>query len=128
MRVIIGGAYNGKRQYVKENLLGKTTHEWFEGELPNSEETHIVLAGLEQWMAQFEGDEDRAIQLVVESLEGRNSIVILTDIGRGIVPIERKDRELRDRCGRLYQRLIEDAEEVIQIWYGIPKIIKERMK
>lgn len=128
MRVIIGGAYNGKRKYVKENLLGQKEFRWFEGELPNSEAENIVVAGLEQWLMQFEGEEERAIQLVVESLMNRNSIVILTDINRGIVPIERKDRELRDRCGRLYQRLMEEAEEVIQIWYGLPKIIKERKK
>ena len=35
-------------------------------------------------------------------------------------------RKLRDACGRLYQRLIAEADEVTRIWYGIAQIIKKR--
>lgn len=124
MRIIIGGAYNGKKAYVKKELLGEQEAEWFEGTLPVGAVENIVVTDLHKWLAQFEGDENSAIQLVMEALANRNSIVILTDISRGIVPMDAKDRELRDRCGRLYQKLMQEADEVIQIWYGIPKKIK----
>lgn len=62
----------------------------------------------------------------MNSLKSRNCIVILTDIGRGIVPMDPEMRALRDSCGRLFQRIMKQADEVIQIWYGIPKLIKKR--
>lgn len=124
MRIVIGGAYNGKKAYVKNELIGKETYEWFAGELPEGTARNVVVTDMEKWMSQFTGDEETAIQYVLASLADRSSIVVLTDISRGIVPIDPKDRELRDRCGRLYQALIAKADEVIQVWYGIPKKIK----
>lgn len=128
MRVVIGGAYNGKRAYVKKWLAeeGITDVEWIAGELPPVSHTMVIVTDLEKWLENFEGDEEVANKLALEALENRKCIVILTDISRGIVPIEPEMRALRDRCGRLYQNMIQAADEVIQIWYGIPKTIKKR--
>lgn len=126
MRVVIGGAYNGKRAYVKSILEkeGIANVPWYEGVLPNSGQEMIVVTDLERWLITFEGEETLAIEQVLQALKNRKSIVILTDISRGIVPMDAETRELRDRCGRLYQKVIGQAEEVIQLWYGIPKKIK----
>lgn len=130
MRVIIGGAYHGKKAFVKKLLVeeGRTDVQWSLGKLPIAGDTPVVVADLERWLEHFEGDEDLANQLVRKALENRESIVILTDIGRGIVPMEPEIRALRDCCGRLYQNIIQAADEVIQVWYGIPKIIKKGEK
>lgn len=56
--------------------------------------------------------------------EQTNLICICTDIGRGIVPLKKEDRKLRDTCGRLYQQLFQKSEKVIRIWYGIPQLLK----
>lgn len=128
MRVIIGGAYNGKRDYVKQQLAkeNRTAVKWVEGELPAAGSAFIVVSGLEKWLANFKGDDAEAVARVMDGLKDRESIVILTDISRGIVPMDAAARALRDRCGRLYQKIMSEAEEVIQVWYGIPKIIKQR--
>lgn len=128
MRVIIGGAHNGKRAYVKTELLqrGMDDYEWFDGLLPSIGNRPVVVAGLEIWLRDCRLDEETAMQEVLNALKNRTAIVILTDVGRGIVPVNADDRTLRDRCGRLNQRLVAEADEVIQVWYGIPKIIKER--
>ena len=128
MRVIIGGAHNGKRTYVKTLLeeQGKNNVQWFEGELPRPGSENIVLAGIEKWLEQCGLGEEEAISRVIQSVENRDAILILTDIGRGIVPISAGQRELRDVCGRLYQRLLAEADEVTRIWYGIAKTIKKR--
>lgn len=128
MRVIIGGAHNGKRTYVKMLLeeQGKDNVQWFDGELPSPGSENIVLAGIEKWLEQCGLGEEEAISSVIQSVENRDAILILTDIGRGIVPISAGQRELRDVCGRLYQRLLADADEVTRIWYGIAKTIKKR--
>nr|WP_255726863.1 bifunctional adenosylcobinamide kinase/adenosylcobinamide-phosphate guanylyltransferase [Sporosarcina sp. ACRSM] len=84
------------------------------------------MAGLEKWLATEDIPEEEAVARVMEVIRNREVIIILTDIGRGIVPIDGKQRQLRDTCGRLYQRLIGEAEEVTRIWYGIPQILKKR--
>lgn len=49
---------------------------------------------------------------------------ICTDTSRGVVPLEKEARQLRDTCGRLYQGLCNEAQAVIRVWYGIPQILK----
>ena len=130
MHIYIGGAHNGKRDYVRKMLEGKDV-QWFEGTLPSTQHPHnsdakVVIAGLEKWLAATDLSEEDAIAFVVERVSGRDVIVILTDIGRGIVPIDAHQRQLRDTCGRLYQRLMAEAYEVTRIWYGIPQTVKKR--
>jgi len=48
----------------------------------------------------------------------------VTDMGRGVVPMEKQARLLRDTCGRLYQALFAEAEQVVRIWYGIGEQLK----
>ena len=128
MRVIIGGAHNGKRTYVKTLLeeQGNYNVQWLDGELPSPGSECIVLAGVEKWLEQCGLGEEEAINRVIQSVENRDVVLILTDIGRGIVPISAGQRELRDVCGRLYQRLLAEADEVTRSWYGIAKTIKKR--
>lgn len=129
MHIYIGGAYNGKRAYVKKRLASRES-DWFEGNLPSESEMRndrmLVLAALEKWLAATVLSEQEAIDQVMEVIGNRETIVILTDIGRGIVPVDAGQRQLRDACGRLYQRLMEEAEEVTRIWYGVPQLLKKR--
>ena len=132
MHVYIGGAHNGKRDYVKKTLANQDS-EWFEGTLPGDSYPHnpdtiqtVVIAGLEEWLAKTAFSEEDAIAQVLDAVSGRDAVFILTDIGRGIVPIDAGQRQLRDTCGRLYQRLIAEADEVTRIWYGIPQLVKKR--
>lgn len=124
MQLFIGGAHNGKRAYVREQTTPNM--KWVDGTLPKRGSEPVVVAGLEKWLQQCKLSEEAAIHQVMIALENREAIVILTDIGRGIVPMDPEQRQLRDTCGRLYQRLFAEADEVTRIWYGIPKIIKKR--
>ncbi len=129
MHIYIGGAHNGKRDYVRMMVVDQEI-QWFEGVLPNcvghSHNSIIVVAGIEKWLAETELQEADAINHVLAAVAGRDAIFILTDIGRGIVPIDAEQRRLRDVCGRLYQRLIAEADEVTRIWYGLAQTIKKR--
>lgn len=126
MHIVFGGAFNGKRKYVKEQMnpeLGR----WLEGELPAPGEP-AVIAGLEQWIRKQlerqcpEQEIVAAIHGLAESAGER--IWILTDISRGIVPIDPLEREWRDVTGRSYQYLFGKAQHITRIWYGIPQTIK----
>ena len=63
MHVIIGGAHNGKREFVQELLteLNEEDISWYEGEIPNPGTDAVVLAGIENWLAQCELSEEKAI-------------------------------------------------------------------
>ncbi len=129
MHVIIGGAYNGKRDYVRTMVEGKEV-QWKRMGTKDacvSESSRVmVFTEIEKWLAETELPEAEAIDFVLEAMVGHDAIVILTDIGRGIVPIDAQQRKLRDTCGRLYQRLMAEADEVTRIWYGLAQTIKKR--
>ncbi|MFJ5769500.1 bifunctional adenosylcobinamide kinase/adenosylcobinamide-phosphate guanylyltransferase [Psychrobacillus sp. NPDC093180] len=124
MHVIFGGAFNGKRAYVENRIQGQNV-QWMNAEedipvlLSNTEVVvvygveNLVQTKLEEWL---------------EHLERWNMkfevIVIATEIGRGIVPMEATARRLRDDVGRFYQQLFTKAESVTRIWYGIAQTIK----
>lgn len=136
MHVYIGGAHNGKRDYVKKWLVeqGKENVHWIEGNrlgdspLVNTEAIQTtVVAGVEKWLAETDLSEQAAIDYVMNRIAmDRHTVIILTDIGRGIVPMDAEQRKLRDVCGRLYQRLMAEADEVTRIWYGLAKTVKKR--
>ncbi|PID17885.1 hypothetical protein CSV62_11375 [Sporosarcina sp. P35] len=83
----------------------------------------LVITGLHEWLMNTALTETEASQ-AVRDVSGPDTVFILTEIGRGIVPLDAGQRELRDRCGRLYQQLFAEATGVTRIWYGIPHTIK----
>ena len=130
MHIVFGGAFNGKRHYVKEQLKSQDS-DWYEGRLPEPgvAETIVVVAGLELWVKQQleRGLSEEQLIGLVKRTAGHGQtqqIWILTDLNRGIVPTERLEREMRDVLGRLYQLLFSEAQEITRIWYGIPEKIK----
>ena len=135
MQVILGGAYNGKRQYVKEQLQHVAAQQvfLFEGSLPQlgmyNKEQYVVIAGFEKLvksllhLSEDEIADELYIKIVQLSTE-TNVICICTDMSRGVVPIEKEQRQLRDTCGRLYQKLCGKSDQVVRIWYGIPQLLK----
>lgn len=129
MQIIFGGAFNGKRQYVKENLTVDGFC-WCEGTLPDKSAEAAVIAGLEKWVEQQLLLKKSELQIMQQINEiclrstSSNDIWILTDMNRGIVPMNALERHLRDVIGRIYQFLFKEAKGVIRIWYGIPQTIK----
>lgn len=135
MQVILGGAYNGKQQFVNEQLhnINQSAVFTFEGQLPKemnfTHEQYVILGRFERLIvARFDEDELLVANEICEAISKlasqTNVICICTDMSRGIVPLDKSERFMRDCCGRIYQRLCLDAREVIRVWYGIPQIIK----
>jgi adenosylcobinamide kinase / adenosylcobinamide-phosphate guanylyltransferase len=126
MHIVIGGAFNGKRAYVKQRWHAS----WYDGALPETANGTVVIAGIEGILqAHLEEDEQHVAARFAQKLIALDAtcdelIVILTDMGRGVVPLDRASRQLRDTCGRLYQALFTHATTITHIWYGIPEILK----
>lgn len=126
MHIVFGGAFNGKRQYVKEHMEVESIV-WLEGELPEPGDD-AVIAGLEQWirkqLAQQRSEQEILSAISAAAKSAGECIWILTDISRGIVPIDPLEREWRDVTGRCYQYLFGKAQHITRIWYGIPQTLK----
>ncbi|EMF47344.1 hypothetical protein B481_0925 [Planococcus halocryophilus Or1] len=53
MHIVFGGAFNGKRQYVK-NLIQNEEASWHEGMMPQLilSDSITVIAGVERWVKE----------------------------------------------------------------------------
>ncbi|SFD40779.1 Adenosyl cobinamide kinase/adenosyl cobinamide phosphate guanylyltransferase [Lentibacillus persicus] len=144
MHFITGGAFNGKRKWVKNHYAqehclwlsaydGNTLKKQCNEALPEV----VVLEGLEEWVniqidpAILPDKQCREMMqeiepwLAWEKADSRRRLVIIgTDISKGIVPANKEERMWRDMTGWLYQRLAAKAERVDLIWYGIEQTIK----
>lgn len=67
--------------------------------------------------------ENTELSELVESL-CKYDIVLATEIGGGIVPIDKAEREYRERAGRLACLLSSRADTVVTMFCGIPRVIK----
>lgn len=57
----------------------------------------------------------------------RREVVIATEIGGGVVPLDRSERDARERAGRLNCLLAARAETVARVFCGIPLVLKGRL-
>ena len=130
MHVFIGGAYNGKTEYVMRLLEGQDifiADGFIPEKVPPCEA--LVIKNIEKWLItqNLETDEVIVADLLtrIKALEEKCALyIIVTDMGRGVVPMEKEARLLRDTCGRLYQALFIEAQQVVRIWYGLAETIK----
>lgn len=132
MQIVVGGAFNGKREYINQHLIGQDV-QWIEcrevESFPEASSKTIVVAGIEATIERYlKRPEEEVMQEIMDTLHtyGKQSdvIVIVTEIGRGIVPISSETRELRDRCGRLNQMIFKKSKKVTRVWYGLTEKLK----
>jgi len=144
MHFIIGGAFNGKRAWVKNTYSCFENNHWVSAYDGHSLPTNlidfdggvVILEGVEIWLkeltATFDADKCREIwanclkewNTWENAAEHRKLIVIGTDITKGIVPMEKENRRWRDVTGWAFQDIASKAEKVDVIWYGLNQTIK----
>lgn len=54
-------------------------------------------------------------------------VVIATEVGGGVVPMEQEERICRELAGRLNCLLAERAETVVRVFCGLPLVLKGRL-
>ncbi|WP_198162671.1 bifunctional adenosylcobinamide kinase/adenosylcobinamide-phosphate guanylyltransferase [Halobacillus mangrovi] len=132
MDFVTGGAYNGKGEWVRKTLL-ETVNEvtWIDvasEKISTPDTSTLVVENLEYIVKEHEPT--NAFEKLEEILrwEKRRSsrmvILIGTDTTKGIVPLERSDREWRDRTGFLYQEMVKRADHAFLIWFGLGEKLK----
>lgn len=144
MHFIIGGAFNGKRAWVKNAYNMYENKKWVSAydndQLPINliQFAHdvVILEGVEKWLKQLSVtiDANKCREIWSNCLENwltweqarvdRQLVMIGTDISKGIVPLEAENRRWRDVTGWVYQDITAKSEKVDVIWYGLNQTIK----
>ena len=124
MRMIIGGAFQGKMEYAQKEYPGIR---WVDGAACSEEELlqcegvyHFHLY-IRKSMEKYEEMRLFADRIIRETPQ----IVIITDeIGYGLVPIDAFERRYREETGRICTRLAAFSERVDRVVCGIGLPIK----
>lgn len=126
MILIIGGAYQGKIDFVKNEF--KIT----EDDIFYCNEKNISLNFNKKVIYKFEKlilalieNNIEPISFINENLENfKNKIIICEDISCGIVPIEYKMRILREKVGQSLVIFSKNSDRVVRLFCGIPMDLK----
>lgn len=129
MILVIGGAFQGKKEYVKKQF-SLTDQDFADGNLCSEEELYQAKAVLHfhEYVRRSlqTGHSTEELNTFAERLCRKNSrlIVVCNELGSGVVPVEAFDRNWRETTGRLCCRLAAAAEEVHRVNCGIGTVIK----
>ena len=110
MMLIVGPLFSGKRQTAMD-ILG-----WSREEL----EKRAV------WDVQDLAASAEDLPALAENLSLRD-VVIATEVGGGVVPMDPVERAAREAAGRLNCLLAQRAETVVRVFCGIPTVLKGKL-
>ena len=114
MILVVGGIASGKRSYA--HSLGFADSDMSE-ELSSS--CPVLLDAQE-----LVRSEDADAASLVDTLAATKQVVLCQEVGSGIVPISRGERDWRDRVGALSKNLAERADAVVRMVCGVPQVLK----
>ena len=124
MILIIGGAYQGKLDYVLEKYPGKSVFQCsvekpeidLSGDIINS--LHLMV------LAQIRAGLDTLSFLRKILPKIKDKIIICDDISCGVVPVEHETRMWRETMGHSLTLLSKNSDEVVRVFCGIGSRIK----
>ena len=114
MILVVGGVASGKRSYAR--TLGYADADMSR----NVDDGCPVLVDAQELVRDADADAASVAQL----LAATKRVVICQEVGSGIVPLSRGEREWRDRAGSLSKSLAEQADAVVRMVSGIPQVLK----
>ncbi|MGN1416081.1 MAG: bifunctional adenosylcobinamide kinase/adenosylcobinamide-phosphate guanylyltransferase [Oscillospiraceae bacterium] len=121
MILIVGGAYQGKLEYAKKRY-GLSENDIIEGD----DMQDLSRAGCIHHFEKFVYENGENAVNAAERLltEKPDIIIIMTETGSGIIPLDKTERRRRELAGQTGCFLAERAEIVIRMTCGIPQLLK----
>ena len=124
MILVIGGAYQGKLDYVLEKHTNNAVFQC-DARNPDIDFSAGIINGLHlAILAQLRAGTDTMEYLLKRLSELQSKVVICDDISCGVVPIDSEMRRWRETTGRCLALLSKNADEVIRVFCGIGSRIK----
>ncbi|MEG0370039.1 MAG: bifunctional adenosylcobinamide kinase/adenosylcobinamide-phosphate guanylyltransferase [Hungatella sp.] len=136
MRLIIGGSYQGKLAYAfrlvgQEKDPEKQKNLVADGDVDSLEAAcnHPIVDHVQSYIRRIleeAGNSEETVISYIDRIQNENPQVILVmdEIGYGIVPMSQAERIYRECVGRAGQRLALEAESVDRVVCGIATKIK----
>lgn len=125
MKLIIGGIFAGK--YERLLALGYKPEEIADGETVSFEEAFEkpALYRLNFLIRRLLEAGVDPKEFVLDKVKRHPDLTIVCDeVGGGVVPIDKGDREYREVVGRICCELAALASQVERIYCGIPTVLK----
>lgn len=110
MIFVTGPLMAGKREYIRA-ALGLTPEEF---------------ARRAVWDVQTLAADAPDLSALADDL-ARREIVIATEVGGGLVPVDAGERAAREAAGRLSCLLAERADTVVRVCCGLPQALKGQL-
>ena len=113
MRFVIGGADSGKRDFVRENYgIDEILIADYDSVL-----TAKAVYGFHIFIKKMMADGKDIVSVIDEISEKNHDITIIsTEIGYGVVPMDKGDREWRETVGRTCCYIAKKADEVVRLY------------
>ena len=118
MIFITGGAYQGKYEYAQNEFKSIDKKPYI---IINSYHLRVreqlekglsVVLELEKLLDKYRDDLDRLV-------------IISDEVGCGVVPLDKKDRDFREANGRVSCLLSKKAKKVVRVVCSIPVVLKD---
>lgn len=124
MKLIIGGAYQGKREFAKK-AFGLTEKDIFTCSGADIDFSKLCIDKIEEFTYACIASGKEPLAIFRENREKwQDSILICQDIFCGVVPLGAELRLWRNETGRLCQFLSKEAEQVSRIFCGLEQRLK----
>lgn len=124
MNLIIGGAYQGKLEFAinkyQKDIIA-------DGNSCILEDTYSceILNNFQNLVKRYFDTLDETIQYLDTLLDKNPSVIIVsTEVGCGIVPIEKSDRDYRELIGRVSCEISKRADTVERVFCGLGVTLK----
>ena len=125
MDLIIGGAFQGKSIYAKEQYPKK---KWVLGGEVSEEELLSAQGILEfQKYVRKELKQGHSVKDLAEKIAGENpdAVIVCDEVGYGVVPTDAFERQYREAVGRICIELAKKSKRVVRVICGIGTVIKD---
>ena len=113
MLLIIGAMAAGKRTFAQK--LGYSPEQMADGVLNEQP----VIFHVENLVREKSGETEQLFDIL-----RKKEVVICAEVGLGIVPLDKEERQIREETGRLCLRLGQEADTVVRMVCGIPTLLK----
>ncbi len=114
MVLIVGGAHQGKLDFARQRL---GVSSWSEGMLGVED----CVYGLQRVIREMQKSAEAVAVWCAAHPDG---VVICDEVGCGVTPLDRTDRDWREMVGRICCALAVDAEAVYRVHCGLGVRIK----
>ena len=126
-KLIVGGTRSGKKERLSE--LGFLDSEISDGAACSLDKAFSLpaLYGLHMLVRRLMKSEADPVQVVRKGLqEGEVRVVVCDEIGCGVIPMDRFERDWREQVGRILCEIAKSTPSVERVFCGVASEIKKK--